>query len=269
MKKVLIVEDDTGIAAALEVRFRHCGYAVIVAHDAIQAARLAINGQPDLIILDVSLPAGNGVMLAERFQTTEATQGVPFIFITASKDPQLRQRALELKAAGFFEKPYDVEELLAVARQTLRVGDVRAKRPAASQPIDQAGSGKSSKKILIIEDDTRIGAAIAVRLQAAGYRTEIAFDALLGLQNAVQHLPDLVLLDISMPAGDGFEIAERIQKILPHPPPVIFLTASKRREFRQRAQALGALAYFEKPYEAEDLVRTVNEVLSSQPTIAN
>jgi DNA-binding response OmpR family regulator len=262
MKKILIVEDDIRIAAALEVRFQNCGYAVVVANDAIQAARFALNSQPDLIILDISLPAGNGLMLAERFQSAEATRGVPIIFITASKDPRLRERALELNAAGFFEKPYDVAELLAEAGKALCHGGARANR-------GEIKAGKAAKKILIIEDDARIGAATALRFQAAGYRTEIAFDALLGLQNAVQHLPDLVLLDISMPAGDGFEVAERIQKAVPHPPPMIFLTASKRHEFRQRAQALGAAAYFEKPYEAEDLVRTVNEILGFQPTPDN
>src|SRR5436853_5504885 len=69
---------------------------------------------------------------------------------------------------------------------------------------------------------------------------------------AVVEKPHLVLLDISLAAGDGFTVAERIQSNIPTPIPMIFLTASKRPEFRQRAQRLGAVGFFEKPFRSEE-----------------
>jgi len=69
----------------------------------------------------------------------------------------------------------------------------------------------------------------------------------------------LVLLDISLPAGNGFTVAERMKTALPNPVPVIFLTASKQPGFRDRARELGAAGYFEKPYEAEDLLAAVRQ----------
>jgi CheY-like chemotaxis protein len=69
-----------------------------------------------------------------------------------------------------------------------------------------------------------------------------------------------VVLDISLPAGDGFAVAERIQANIPRPMPIIFLTASNRADFRQRAQELGAVAFFEKPYEPETLLATIRQV---------
>src|SRR5215468_1795747 len=104
------------------------------------------------------------------------------------------------------------------------------------------------KRILIIEDDEKIAFALSVRLQAHGYPTWIARDGALGLGMAVRNRPDLVLMDISLPIGNGFAIAERIRSYIP-PTPIIFLTASKSPEFRERAQKLGAAAFFEKPYE--------------------
>ena len=118
------------------------------------------------------------------------------------------------------------------------------------------------KKILIIEDDEKIAFALSVRLGAHGYPTWIARDGILGLSMAMGNQPDLVLMDIALPTGDGFTLAERIKSHVPTPTPIIFLTASKSPELRERAQQLGAAAFFEKPYEAEALLAAVKQALA-------
>src|SRR5215207_7613726 len=119
MKNVLIIEDDPKIAAALEIRFQSGGYGTATAADAIAGLSKAVGIQPDLIVLDISLPGGNGLDLAKRFKAIPETRSAPIIFVTASKLPDLRQRAMDLGAAGLFEKPYDATELLAVAGHAL------------------------------------------------------------------------------------------------------------------------------------------------------
>ena len=170
---------------------------------------------------------------------------------------------MDLGAAGLFEKPYDPEELLAVAGHALGETSVFSRpsaRSAPEHPLLNPGAGPASaKKILIVEDDRKIAMALALRLQAAGYETLIAGDAVAGVSTAVKSLPNLVLLDISLPAGNGFTVAERMKTALPNPVPVIFLTASKQPGFRDRARELGAAGYFEKPYEAEDLLAAVRQ----------
>jgi CheY-like chemotaxis protein len=93
----------------------------------------------------------------------------------------------------------------------------------------------------------------------------VAPDALTGVEIAVKDPPDLVLLDISLPAGDGFTVAERIQSLIPRATPVIFITASKRPGLRERAKELGAAAFFQKPYEADDLLGAVQLALVAPP----
>lgn len=117
------------------------------------------------------------------------------------------------------------------------------------------------KKILIIEDDQKVALGLAIRIKAAGFETVIAHDALSGVRSAIKVKPDLVLLDISMPAGNGFIVAERIQKNISTPIPIIFLTASKRDDFRERASELGAVAFFEKPYDPQELLAVMSEAL--------
>jgi DNA-binding response OmpR family regulator len=112
----------------------------------------------------------------------------------------------------------------------------------------------SRKRILIVEDDEKVALALALRIRAAGFEATIAADGFAGVRNAVQARPDAIVLDISLPAGDGFTVAQRIHAAIPAPVPIIFLTASKRQDFRQKARQLGAIGFFEKPYQPEALV---------------
>ena len=117
-------------------------------------------------------------------------------------------------------------------------------------------------RVLVAEDDQKIALALAVRLKCSGYKTITAYDAVAGVSAAVKDPPDLVLLDITMPGGNGFTVAERIQTLAPTPIPIIFLTASKQPGFRQRANLLKAAGYLEKPYEPEQLLTAIQAALS-------
>lgn len=118
------------------------------------------------------------------------------------------------------------------------------------------------KSILIIEDDRKIAMALTLRIKTAGYNATTAYDALTGVNAAVENLPDLVILDICLPVGDGFSVANKIQSLVPTPIPIIFITASKQPGFRQQANEAGAAGYFEKPYEAEELLTAIQTALN-------
>lgn len=126
-----------------------------------------------------------------------------------------------------------------------------------SSPTD-----KTPQKILVVEDDQKIAMALAIRLKNSGYEVTLASDALSGLESAIKTRPGLVLLDISLPGGNGFTVAERIRALLPMTTPTIFLTASKQPGLREKARELGAAAFFQKPYEAEDLLAAVKLALA-------
>jgi DNA-binding response OmpR family regulator len=261
MKKILIIEDDQKIALALQVRLKANRYAVWAAYDAIEGASLGRTVKPDLILLDISMPGGNGFQLAETFNQMIETNRTPIIFITASKNPDLVQKAWELGGVGLFEKPFDIEKLLyGIELELNRIDSLDAGRSGASTSPKQ--DHPEPKQILIIEDDEKIAMALALRLKAAGYESTTTYDALTGLNAAVRNPPALVLLDISMPAGNGFSVAERIQTLIPTPTPIIFLTASKQPGFKEKAKELGAAGYFEKPYEAEELFGAIRQALA-------
>ena len=263
MKKILIIEDDEKIAFALCVRLKACGYATWIAGDGIAGLGLALRINPDLILLDISLPAGSGFSLIQQFNQLNETRETPIILATASKEASLRERALELGAVGLLRKPYEADELLGVVRFALENWERSDPATFLSSERDPQNGQTRPRKVLIVEDDVNVARALSIRMKSAGYETNIANDALAGVRCAVQCKPDLVVLDISLPAGDGFTVAERIQSHIPTPTRIIFLTASKRPDFRQRAETLGASGFFEKPYEADALLDAVRQALGT------
>jgi DNA-binding response OmpR family regulator len=121
------------------------------------------------------------------------------------------------------------------------------------------------KKILIVEDDRKIALAVAVRLKANGYDVLTAFDAMAGLSLCVKNLPDLVILDISMPAGSGFDVAAQIRNLATTAStPIIFMTASRNPEFLTKAAELGAVAFIEKPFDDGELLSDVRHALGEE-----
>ncbi len=120
MKKILIVEDDKRIIAALNIRLRAKGYDVCAAYDATLAMTTAIANEPDLALLDISMPGGDGFLVAERLRNNATTANIPLIFITAMKQPELMEKAKAIGAAAFFEKPFESDDLVMAIEAALR-----------------------------------------------------------------------------------------------------------------------------------------------------
>ena len=117
--KILIVDDDPDLRRALKLRLRANHYDTIHAADGYSAIAMAQKEHPNLIILDLGLPAGDGFVVLERLQNNDSLSSIPVIVLTA-RDPQNNeQRSLAAGAAAFFQKPADNNELLEVIRTSL------------------------------------------------------------------------------------------------------------------------------------------------------
>jgi DNA-binding response OmpR family regulator len=117
--KILIVDDDPDLRRGLKLRLRANHYDTLQASDGYSAIATAQKERPDLIILDLSLPAGDGYVVLERLQESDALCDIPVIVLTC-RDPQSNeQRALQAGAVAYFQKPADNNELLGAIRATL------------------------------------------------------------------------------------------------------------------------------------------------------
>jgi DNA-binding response OmpR family regulator len=122
------------------------------------------------------------------------------------------------------------------------------------------------RKILIIDDERDIVKALTVRLQSKGYNTIVAFDGAQGIFMAHKEKPSLILLDIRMPAGDGFSVAEKLKESKrTNKIPIIFVTGSPERNAEERARELGVRYFIKKPYDPVELLDAVRRALEKKP----
>ncbi|HYG22556.1 MAG TPA: response regulator transcription factor [Verrucomicrobiae bacterium] len=118
METVLIIEDDPTMSIALKDNFEFKGYRVFTAMDGDAGLKLALNAQPDLIVLDVMLPRINGYELCRLVR--EQKIQVPIIMLTAKGEESDIILGLNLGADDYLTKPFSVRELLARAAALLR-----------------------------------------------------------------------------------------------------------------------------------------------------
>ncbi|MGH2585371.1 MAG: response regulator transcription factor [Dehalococcoidia bacterium] len=130
-------------------------------------------------------------------------------------------------------------------------------------PLDPAHGNATAQPeppahILVVEDDLALARLIEALLASAGYDVRTAGDGERALESARAEKPALVLLDLTLPRIDGWEVLARL-RAMPDPPPVVLFTAHHAAE--ERARAAGAAAAILKPFDVDDLLETVRRLL--------
>jgi two-component system OmpR family response regulator len=115
--------------------------------------------------------------------------------------------------------------------------------------------------VLIVDDDEHIRDLLRTRLELAGLTTLCAGDGSEAMATLANHRPAAMLLDVSMPRMDGFQLLEALRRTRRPPPPTLMLTARNATEDVQRAIALGAKDYLAKPFDDQMLLRRVRRLL--------
>lgn len=119
-KKVLIIDDEQDLLQIMNERLRASGYEVATATDGVSAISTALREKPDLILLDIGLPAGDGFTVIRRVKSLAPISLTPIIVITALDALANKERALEAGAKAFLQKPIDTDELLCAIEKALQ-----------------------------------------------------------------------------------------------------------------------------------------------------
>src|SRR3989442_14469206 len=132
------------------------------------------------------------------------------------------------------------------------------------KPSRQRG-GSGRQKILVIEDDPVARADLEARLEANGYIVAPAADAASAMTVVNRERPDLILLDLGLPAGDGFLVLERLRQIESlAATPLLVITGRSHAETRKRMEALGDPPVLLKPDTTEALLAAISEALETR-----
>jgi len=118
-QKILLIDDDRSFLTVTGLRLKQAGYAVVAAVDAVGAISTAVREAPDLILLDLGLPAGDGFVVMERLRANLALAGIPIIIVTARDATANREKARQEGAWGLLQKPVEPETLIGAVQSAL------------------------------------------------------------------------------------------------------------------------------------------------------
>ena len=131
-KKLLVVEDDADVRLGYNVLLRAHNYDVVFAADSLSAVSEARKHRPDLIILDLGLPAGDGFIVLERFKANLNLALIPVIVVSGRDLHGNKERALTAGAKVFLQKPWNDNELLVIISELLGQSDTLLSKPVAA-----------------------------------------------------------------------------------------------------------------------------------------
>jgi two-component system, OmpR family, alkaline phosphatase synthesis response regulator PhoP len=133
MKKILVIEDDASLADFLETSLHTIGYAVTLAADVLSGRAAIRDGGADLLILDLTLPDGDGLEMLGTIRE----KGIPVIILTARDTMRDKIQGLEAGADDYMTKPFDILELIARIKTVLRrAGNERRRFTLSGMEID-------------------------------------------------------------------------------------------------------------------------------------
>lgn len=118
-KKILIVDDEKGLVLSLSTLLKSQGYSVIAANDSLYGISVAHQEKPDLVILDVGLPAGGGLYVLKSLKGSIKTNDIPVLMLTGSQELALETKANNEGAAAFIRKPFEPAVLLSTIKEIL------------------------------------------------------------------------------------------------------------------------------------------------------
>ena len=118
-KRILIVEDEVDVAKVVKKRLSEHGFQGIIAVDGYQGVELAHKERPDLIILDLMLPAGGGLSVLKKIRIATNTMDIPVIVLTGIQDEKYKQQVLDEGVDAYMEKPYEASELIETIKKIL------------------------------------------------------------------------------------------------------------------------------------------------------
>lgn len=237
--KVMVVDDDRNIRLVLKYRLEKEGYHVLLAEDGMDGLEKIKAEEPDLIILDLTMPRMDGFGFLEEIRGNGKTSPVPVIVLTAYGYESNRARSLELDAVEFMTKPFSPRQLVAEVWKVLCA---------------------KKRRVLIVDDETSTRDLLAGLLEAEGCLIDTAEDGPSGVEKALTGNYDLIFMDSGIPGCRADEAVQRIiaEKLEQR---IVITTASSEDESIHRALESGALAWVSKPFRIEDVRRIKREWL--------
>lgn len=128
MKKILVIEDDSGIRDSICQILETEGYRVVSAENGSLGVKLAFEAEPDIILCDVVMPEMDGYAVIQKIRSNPSTDTTPFVFLTGKSDPVEIRKGMNLGADDYLYKPFTVDELISAVRMRIKKNETLMQR---------------------------------------------------------------------------------------------------------------------------------------------
>jgi two-component system, NtrC family, sensor kinase len=244
---VLIVDDSLTVRMDLAEAFEAQGYEARLAATAAEARAALDERLPELVILDLILPDGDGVTLLQELRALPGGEATAVLMLSTESEVRDRIRGLATGANDYVGKPYDPGYVLSRARELVK---------------GQVGVGERRPTILVVDDSATFRGALEDALTQAGYDVVAAASGEEGLRLAVLHSPDAALIDGQLPGIDGPTVIRRLRlDELLRGTPCVLMTAEGRRGAELQAMEAGADAFVTKDEDVPVILARLAAIL--------
>ncbi|WP_425400089.1 response regulator [Aeoliella sp.] len=282
-KSVFIADDDQDIVDLLTLHCEQAGFKVDSANNAMTALGKIEENSPDVAILDVDMPLGNGLCVREMMVNHQDLQSIPVIMLTASTSEETVRRCHEQMAYYVLKCPDVWSRVQPVLQELFHLKSEPAdnmieheqntlRSNGSCEPVDLMdtvfailGAEDSSAVfdrdgdvprrseepwVLLIEDDDDFALATRLRLQEYGVQVIRAAAGMEGYRRAFMEAPCAIVLDYELPQGNGDYVIRRLKESpATGDIPVIVLTGRREANIERQMRGLGASEFLTKPLD--------------------
>lgn len=264
-EKILIIEDEEVLASVLLAKFKMEKYDVKVEHDGESGLARIKEWRPDLILLDIVMPKMNGYEVLEKMK--EDNVKIPIIIISNSGQLVELEKTKKLGAVDCIIKTeLNPGEVIEKVKNYLNK-DKKGQDKKESEKVNQIDN-KGGPVVLIVEDDSFLRDICTKKLIKEGFRVIAAIDGEQALKDIEKNKIDIILLDIILPAIDGFEVLKKIRshkKTNIKNVPVIMLSNLGQDDDISKAMDLGANGYLIKAhFTTDEIVEKIKKELTKK-----
>jgi CheY-like chemotaxis protein/HPt (histidine-containing phosphotransfer) domain-containing protein len=260
-KQLLIVDDNATNRLILAHQAQTWGMQSRAAASGPEALDWISRGDPfDLAILDMHMPAMDGLTLAQEIQKQRPAHTLPLVMLTSLGQREQHDQTPPVEFAAYLTKPIKPAHLLNTLLGIFQGGPVKIRAKASRPAAFEVELGQSHPLRILLAEDNVVNQKVALSLlQRLGYRADVAANGLEVLAALQRQTYDLVLMDMQMPEMDGLEATRRIRDQEPAglSPWIVAMTANALPGDRERCLQAGMNDYVSKPVRPEALAEAL------------
>ena len=250
-QRILLATAHETLAHRISQLLRSHGYEIYAALDVATAITTAAQYKVSGALLDLAMPNGDAIKILRQIRDHALLKRIPVIAMSSREPVAWRMSAMEIGITATLNDPIEEDKLVALFKKHVPVSSQRT-------------SGLGQQRVLVVEDDPDAWTMLNYRLSALGCSVSWARDGASAVQVALKNRPNLIVLDIGLPAGNGYIVLDRLKR---NPTlsriPVFILTVGAPEEHRDKCLKAGAAGFYQKSFQLTDFIDAVRNALEN------